>query len=224
MKIRYLSASLLLFLTPCASHAWTLQELLGKAGEAINGTDTSTIQSLGDMAEGLFAKKNLEVKDLAGTWRVSGPAVSFQSDNFLQKAGGTAAATVIENKLSPYYKKYGLTGATLTIEEDGQFTLQMKKLKLSGTVTKQEAKKGQPTQGGNFFFTFNKFGVTSLGSVNTYVSKSAGGLDIMFDATKLQAIMTSIASFTKSKMANTATKLLNQYDGICVGFDLTPAK
>lgn len=221
MNIKHLAISLAILSTPALAHAWDITELLNKAGQAVSSVNGSDISdAMGGIVNGLFTKSDLEVKDLAGTWTVNSSAVSFQSDNFLQQAGGSAAATLVENKLNPYYRKYGLTGSTLTIAEDGSFTLQMKKLKLTGTITKQEAKKGKPTQGGNFYFNFNKFGVSSLGNVNTYVTKSPDGLDVMFDASKLQAIMNSIASFSKMKMARTATDLLNSYDGICIGFHL----
>ncbi|MCM1005186.1 MAG: DUF4923 family protein [Prevotella sp.] len=222
MNIKYLATIILFSISALSAHAWDLKDLLGKASEAMSQSQTSNTPSLDDIA-GLFTKSNLEVKDLAGTWTVVASAVSFQGDNFLQQAGGAAAATIVENKLDPYYKKYGLLGATLTIDKDGKFTLQMKKLKLTGTVTVQKEEKDKPAQGGNFFFNFDTFGSNSLGSVNTYVTKSAKGLEVMFDATKLRAILNSIASFSKMQLAKTATDLLNSYDGICIGFELTPA-
>lgn len=203
------------------AHAWDIRDMLNKAGETVSGIKGSDISdAVGGMVDGLFSKKDLEVKDLAGKWTVAGSAVSFRSDNFLQQAGGSAAAAVVESKLDPYYKQYGLTGSVLTISADGTFTLQMKRFKLSGTVTRQETKKGKTSQGGNFYFNFNKSGVSTLGKVDTYVSKGVNGLDVMFDASKLQAILTSIASFSKIKMAQAASDLLNQYDGICIGFKL----
>ena len=42
------------------------------------------------MLEGIFTKTNLEIADLVGEYESAGPAVSFKSDNFLQKAGGIA--------------------------------------------------------------------------------------------------------------------------------------
>lgn len=221
-KILLATAVIATLALPTTASAWDLQELLNKAGNALGNQQENTGTTLTDIAGGLFTKTKLEVKDLAGTWIVNGAAVCFQSDNFLQKAGGTAAASIVENKLDPYYKKHGLTGSTLTIDKEGNFTLQMKKLKLTGTVTVQEDKKGGVSQGGNFYFNFNKFGASSLGSINTYVSKSLNNLDIMFDASKLRAILTSIASYSKMKMAQSALDMLNSYDGICIGFELSP--
>ena len=37
--------------------------------------------------------------ELNGTWNYTGPAISFETDDMLMKAGGAAASTVIEGKL-----------------------------------------------------------------------------------------------------------------------------
>lgn len=223
MKLRNFALALAFALTPTLSYAWDISDLLNKAGNAISNIKTEDItSSVGDMVDGLLSTSKIDVKDMAGTWIVDGSAVSFQSDNFLQKAGGAATASIVESKLDPYYKKYGLTGAILTINEDGSFTLSMKKLTLSGTITKNDPNKKGLSQSGNFIFNFNAFGITSLGAVNSYVTKSSNSLDIMFDANRLQSILNSIASFSKIQMAQTAINLLNQYDGICIGFSTTP--
>lgn len=215
-KFRNLSIACLLLLLPATSYAWDLRDLLSKAGEGLtDGKSTVT-----DILDGVFSKSDLDVKDLVGTWTVKGSAVTFRSENFLQQAGGTAAASVVEKKLDPYYSKYGLTGASLTINKDGTFSLKMKKFTLTGTVTRQKDSK---TAGANFLFNFSKLGLTSIGEVDAFVSKSLTGMDIMFDASKLQTIMNAVASFSKMQTAQTLSTLLNSYDGICIGFKLTPA-
>ena len=46
-----------------------------------------------------------ETIDMTGTWTYSGSAVEFESDNLLMKAGGAAAATMAENKLTDGMKQ-----------------------------------------------------------------------------------------------------------------------
>lgn len=179
-----------------------LTNILGGAGGA-----------LGNLVEGVFTKTDLTVNDIAGQWTATGSAVSFQSDNFLKKAGGAAAAGAVENKLDEYYKKFGLTGATLDIDTDGNFTLTIKKIPVKGTVTLKEK--------GVFSFNFNAGGLINLGSMDAYVEKSPSGLNVMFDADKIKKIMTLAASISGSKMVSTADQLLKQYDGICIGFKMT---
>lgn len=178
-----------------------LKDILGGAGGA-----------LGNIVEGVFTKTDLTVEDIAGEWTSTGSAVTFQSDNFLKKAGGTAAAGAVENKLDEYYSKFGLTGAVLSIDKDGSFTLSIKKLPIKGTLEVKSK--------GVFKFTFNAGGIMKLGSMDAYVEKTPSGLNVMFDADKIKKIMTLAATISGSKMVSTADKLLKEYDGICIGFKM----
>ncbi|MDE5836948.1 MAG: DUF4923 family protein, partial [Paramuribaculum sp.] len=60
------------------------------------------------MLGSLLSSDKITVKSLTGTWKYSAPAVTFKSSNLLKKAGGAAASSAIESKLSPYYSKAGL--------------------------------------------------------------------------------------------------------------------
>ena len=82
--------------------------------------------TLGNIIEGVFTSSNIDIADLEGEWTITGPAVSFKSDDFLKNAGGLAAASMIETKIEPYYTKYGLTGAKLVIDTEGNYSLQIK--------------------------------------------------------------------------------------------------
>ena len=179
--------------------AFDLNSILGNAGNVV-----------GNVVEGLFTQTDITVAQMAGTWTATGSAVCFQSDNFLQKAGGSAAAGTIESKLNPYYKQYGLTGSVLTITEDGKFTLKVKSISLKGTIAKRDD--------GNFDFTFTPFGNIKLGTIRAYVEKPVGGLNVMFDATKLKALISGVANLTGNSLAKTAGSLLDSYEGLCVGF------
>ncbi|MDE7345207.1 MAG: DUF4923 family protein [Muribaculaceae bacterium] len=194
-----LSCSTAVFADPTPSP--DLKDILGGAGGA-----------LGNIVEGVFTKTDLTVEDIAGEWTSTGSAVTFQSDNFLKKAGGAAAAGAVENKLDEYYKKFGLTGAVLTVEKDGAFTLTIKKLPIKGTLEVKSK--------GVFKFNFNAGGIVKLGSMDAYVEKSPTGINVMFDADKIKKIMTLAASISGSKMVSTADKLLKEYDGICIGFKM----
>lgn len=164
---------------------------------------------IGGILEGVFSKSNIEVSDMAGVWTVDGSAITFKSENFLQKAGGIAAAAAIRQKLDPYYQKYGLTGAVFSIQPNGSCTLKIKNITLNGSF--------QKGQDGLFLFNITLLGRT-LSSIPTYVQKTATSMDIMFDANKLKDILSLVARISGSKLASTASGLLNQYDGICVGF------
>lgn len=178
-----------------------LKDILGGAGGA-----------LGNIVEGVFTKTDLTVEDIVGEWTATGSAVTFQSDNFLKKAGGSAAAGAVENQLDQYYSKFGLTGAVLTIEKDSTFTLTIKKLPIKGTISVKSK--------GIFNFNFSAGGIMKLGSMAAYVEKTPTGINVMFDADKIKKIMTLAATISGSKMVSTADKLLKEYDGICIGFKM----
>lgn len=172
--------------------------------------------SIGDILSGVLSSSDLKVADLTGNWTSTGPAISFKGDNFLKKAGGVAAATAIEKKLQPYYTKYGLTGAKLVIDNTGNFELTIKKMKLKGTIEEATNTKEK----GVFLFKFKAAGKVNLGTLTTYVQKTSKTMDVMFDATKLIALVNAVAKYSNLSTAKTLSSLLSSYDGLCVGFAL----
>lgn len=195
-------AAMLLAGTATAS-AWDLKDVLG--GNDLGETVTNVLQ-------GVFTKSNLTIEDICGEWTTDGSAVSFKSDNLLQKAGGIAAAAVIESKINPYYEQLGLNNATMTIKDDGTFSLKTKRATLQGTLSSNGD--------GTFDFNFKAFGKVALGKMTAYVQKSGNHVDIMFDATKLKTLISGVAKVTGVSMAKTAASLLDSYDGLCVGFGM----
>ena len=193
--------------TATSCKAFDLKDILGSKdlGSAVSG-----------LVDGLLTQSDITIDQMVGTWTATGSAVTFQSENFLQKAGGAAAAGTIEGKLDPYFKQYGLTGSTMTIDKDGKFQLKVKGVTLKGTITKNSDK--------TFNFTFTALGAVSLGSIKTYVEKSTSGLNIMFDAKKLKNILSAVVGFTGNSLASTAAGLLDSYEGMCVGFKYTKSK
>lgn len=188
-------------LSAIPAQAWNIKDVLG---------NSSVGDAVGSLVEGVFTNTNLELKDLVGEWKASGSAVTFQSDNFLKKAGGSAAAGVIEGKLDPYYEKFGLTGAVLTVNQDATFKLQIGKLALNGTIEKNED--------GTFNFIFKVVNKINLGKMKTYVQKAGNNMDVMFDASKLKTLLSAIGGVANVSALKTVTSVLDSYDGLCVGF------
>jgi len=187
---------------PMSASAQSLSDILGGLGSAASG-----------VIEGLITKTDLTVEDIAGEWKGNGPAVCFKDENFLKKAGGAAMAGVVEDKLAPYYKQFGLNNISITIDNAGNFHMKMKMITLSGTLA--------PNGKGTFNFKFTALGSMALGNMTAYVQKSGNNLDIMFDATKMMKLLSTVAKLTNSKLATTASSILSSYDGLCVGFKLT---
>lgn len=191
----------ILGIAPLTASAIDIKDILGNAGDGIT-----------DMVKGVISTDNIEVKDIAGEWTVESSAVCFKTEDFLKKAGGAAAATMIENKINPYFEKAGLTGGVLTVQTDGQFTFKMKGVTLSGEISKGNDK--------DFIFAFKAFGKMSVGKITAYVTKSINSMDLMFDADGIRKLAVAVAGFTGNSTLKSATSILNQYDGLCVGFTM----
>ena len=174
----------------------------------VGSAQNSGLSSLGKILEGVFKKSDLDVSDLTGEWTVDGSAVTFKSENLLQKAGGAAVASTVENKIDPYFNKLGLKGAVMTINADGSFVLKSSRISIDGTFTKNSD--------GTFAAKLNK-GKVPLGTLTAYIEKTSQTMDVMFDASKLQKVVSALSSMTGNSTINLANSVLSSYDGICVG-------
>ena len=205
--MKFLSACIIASGTFVSASAFDIKDLLNQAGQALeNGNVT-------DIIEGVLSTSNLEVKDLAGVWTSTGSAVAFQSEDLLSQAGGVAMASTLESKINPYFTKYGIVGSVITIQTDGSFSMTLKKTTLKGKIVKGE--------NNEFILSFEAFGKNNLGNVNLYIQKTSTSMDLMFDASKLKTILSSIASLSKKGLGNSLNTFLNSYNGICIGFKMS---
>lgn len=180
-------------------------------GDLLKGLGGSG-STIGNLVEGVFTKTNLTLADLVGDYTSEGPAVAFKSDNLLKQAGGIAGAAALETKLKPYYEQYGLTGMTLSVDTAANFTMNVKGIKLTGDIAANDGE-------GTFTFNIKALGM-KVGQFTAYVQKSGSDLDLMFDATKLKQMISTVSRLTGSTMASALSSILDSYDGACIGFDM----
>lgn len=217
LLLNFAMTSLLLAAAPAASASPDITDLLKGAASKIGGGDGSTaLSGLKGAVEGMIAKSDLTAADLVGDYKYSAPAVSLQSDNALQKLGGSAATGVIVDKLAPYYQKAGLTSMTATFREDGTCEFKVKKATVTGTYERNES--------GDFTFNFKAVKKIPLGKMNAHVEKIGKKLTLTFDASKLIKLVNAVASVSGQSSLQAAAKMLNCYDGLYAGFELTPAE
>lgn len=219
--MRKISLTLILsLLFCCTASAWNLQDILGGIGSQNGSNQDQTGQTqatdiLGGLLGDILSTSDFDIASLQGTWTVTGPAVTVNSDNALANLGGKAATAAIEAKLQPYYQRYGLTGSTITFDKEGKFTLKIKKLTVTGTVSK--------TQDG-FQTVFNGIGSISLPAMKTYLKKgtiTGKNLSVMWDSSKAMNLLQSVASYMKSSQTiQTLAQLLDKYQGLYIGFAL----
>lgn len=179
------------------------------------GTASAQI-NLGDLLnKGVSAIQNatatskFEATDLIGTWTYVSPAVSFKGDNALSNIGGAAGATVVEDKLAPYYKKVGFENSQLTVNDDLSFTWKIGGVTLTGTIEK--------TDSSNLVFNFAAFKKVKVGKVECIATKSGSTVNLTFDSTKLLNIMQKISSISSSSTFKTVNSLLSNYKDMYLG-------
>lgn len=208
MKKYFIALALMLGISSAATAQLNLGNILGGSG--------SGNSSLGDIVNSVtsvIGDNSVEISQITGTWKYKSPAVTFNSDNFLQKAGGAAASATIESKLSPYFSKAGLTALTITFNSDDTFTAKAGKMSCNGTVTKNSD--------GSFTFKFSSFGKIPAGSLVGYVQKKGSNITVTFDASKLMSLMSKVASLSGNSTLKSASSLLNSYDGMNIGCEMT---
>lgn len=214
--------SLLLLSAPAINASPDIRDLLGALG---SGSGSSSSESgsnalgnaLGNLISGLIGDKKLSEADIAGVYKYSEPAITFKSDNFLQKAGGAAMSATIVDKLAPYYERAGMQNLVVTLEKDKTFEFALGRVKLSGTFMRDSTQEAS----NYFIFNFKALKNLSVGKIQADVQRTANGLIITFDASKLLTLVNTVARLTGKQTLQAAASFLNSYDGLNCGFSLT---
>lgn len=174
----------------------------------------SRAQSLKD----LFSTENIEkavnavtgksTASMTGTWTFTGSAIEFESDNLLQKAGGSVAATAAEKKLDEQLAKAGIkTGQmSFTFNADSTFTTKVGTKSMNGTYTYNAS-----TQKAALKFA-------KLLNLNAKVNCTSTNLDLLFDSDKLLTLITFLASKSNNATLKSISSLAESYDGMMLGF------
>ncbi len=165
---------------------------------------------LSGVAKAVVGDKATTSTSVVGTWKYSGPACEFDSDNLLSKAGGQLAVTKINKKLAPIMQKTGIGNLSFTLNSDGTYSTKIKKYTTSGTYTFDESAKT---------ITFK----TSLGRTYTVsVVVSGSTMEMLIKANKLMDLIKSLSNTASSASSTLSTinSLLKNYSGMKIGFTL----
>lgn len=176
----------------------------------------SQAQSLKD----LFNKDNIEKvvnavtnkddTDMAGTWMFTGSALEFESDNLLQKAGGSLAASTVEQKLDEQLEKIGIKAGELTFvfNADSTFTATVGNKPLNGSYSYDHS-----AQKVNLKFA-------KIIGLNAKVNCTSSSMDLLFNADKLLQLLTYLSSKSSNTTLKKIGSLAETYDGMLVGLGL----
>lgn len=153
---------------------------------------------------------------LAGTWKYVGQDCKFQSDNLLAKAGSELAAKSVEEKMQQVMDKLGFSeGCTFVFNADSTYTSTVKGKTTQGTYSYNATDKELKLK------TRLGIGFTATVSYNVL---TPGKMSLLFNADKLMDLTKTVGSVASKASSNstlsTLTSLLDQYNGLQLGFEM----
>ena len=184
-----------------------LSGIAGKNGKG-ESSEASSASGLLSGLTSIFSKdKQASTENIVGTWEYSEPAITFESDNLLTKAGAGIASNKLEEKLQEQLSKIGIDkGAfTITFNEDGTFTETFGEKSIKGKWKVEDSKLNLV------------FGQKAI-PVNTQLNGNK--LMIVTDATKILDLIKGIASKSSNSNIQTISTLMKGIDGMNAGLTL----
>lgn len=185
-------------------------------GSLFGGKKTSTIASvvkiLGSVL-GQFYDTTTKTA-LVGKWSYDEPAIQFESDNLLKKAGGAVASQGVADKLVPYFEKIGFKQGNVALElrEDNTCTYTFGGTSFDGTYEFDEVNKKLTLK-------------TSLIPLPTaYLSVVGDQMAMTFDSNKLLSLAQTVSQFSSQPTLTAISNLADSYDGMKTGFTFTKTK
>lgn len=159
-----------------------------------NGGVKSVVESVVDQLD--MIPKNIE-----GNWTFSGSAVKFTGDNMLMNAASELAVGKVED----------------TLNEDGTFSTSFNQAKFPGQYTFSQQEK-------TLELDYGKNEKLKGIALKTNVSVGTSTMQLLFNADKLLEFISKITSSVGDSKLGALTSLLDQYDGMQIGFELTRVK
>lgn len=148
----------------------------------------------------------------AHTWKYSKPGCAFTSENLLAKAGGEIAAGKIEENLSTYYDKFGFSKSNtyFTFKTDGTFAAKIDGKAWNGTYTFDEKTHAIQLKG-------------LLLSASGFATRTTNGISLLFEQKKLLTLVKTLSklNLTGSTTMSAVSSIVDNYDGVRVGFEMT---
>lgn len=198
----------------CNVLIWIFVFVLGSVScETSNAQDLKSIIS--GVANAITNGKSVSSSSLEGTWNYAGADCKFSSDNLLSKAGGEVVANQIEEKMESILSKLGFDeNSSYTFNDDNTFSSTINGHTTSGTYSYDSST--------NELEMKSKLGLTVTAEVSQSLL-SSGKISLLFNADKLMSLFQTVSGTlgsSSSSLLSTANSLLENYDGLQLGFEL----
>lgn len=191
--------------------AGVLGGLLG--GGTTTGSSSTGSSIISGILNNVIGSATFSQADLcAHTWKYSKPGCAFTSENLLAKAGGEIAASKIEEDLSKYYSKFGFSKSNtyFTFKTDGTFAAKIDGKSWNGTYTFDEKTHAIQLKG-------------LLLSASGFATRTANGISLLFEQKKLLTLVKTLSklNLTGSTTMSAVSSIVDNYDGVRIGFEMT---
>lgn len=191
--------------------AGVLGGLLG--GGTTTGSSSTGSSIINGILNNVIGSATFSQADLcAHTWKYSKPGCAFTSENLLAKAGGEIAASKIEEDLSKYYSKFGFSKSNtyFTFKTDGTFAAKIDGKSWNGTYTFDEKTHAIQLKG-------------LLLSASGFATRTTSGISLLFEQKKLLTLIKTLSklNLTGSTTMSAVSSIVDNYDGVRIGFEMT---
>lgn len=191
--------------------AGVLGGLLG--GGTTTGSSSTGSSIISGILNNVIGSATFSQADLcAHTWKYSKPGCAFTSENLLAKAGGEIAANKIEEDLSKYYSKFGFSKSNtyFTFKTDGTFAAKIDGKSWNGTYTFDEKTHAIQLKG-------------LLLSASGFATRTTNGISLLFEQKKLLTLIKTLSklNLTGSTTMSAVSSIVDNYDGVRIGFEMT---
>lgn len=178
---------------------------------SVQGNAQSLKDILSGVAKAVVGDKITTEASLIGTWDYVGPDCQLKGDDILKNIGGETAGEEVEKKMAPIYEKAGLNTIQYTFNEDKTCSYTIKGKKVEGTYEFDAEAKTVTIKAG-------KLGIKTTAHIVTLGSN----MSFVYDADKILSVVKTItgAASGLNASASTVNKLLEQFNGMMVGFEL----
>lgn len=185
----------------------------GVLGGLLGGGTTTGSSIINGILNNVIGSATFSQADLcAHTWKYSKPGCAFTSENLLAKAGGEIAASKIEEDLSKYYSKFGFSKSNtyFTFKTDGTFAAKIDGKSWNGTYTFDEKTHAIQLKG-------------LLLSASGFATRTTNGISLLFEQKKLLTLIKTLSklNLTGSTTMSAVSSIVDNYDGVRVGFEMT---
>ena len=185
----------------------------GVLGGLLGGGTTTGSSIINGILNNVIGSATFSQADLcAHTWKYSKPGCAFTSENLLAKAGGEIAASKVEEDLSKYYSKFGFSNSNtyFTFKTDGTFAAKIDGKSWNGTYTFDEKTHAIQLKG-------------LLLSASGFATRTANGISLLFEQKKLLTLIKTLSklNLTGSTTMSAVSSIVDNYDGVRIGFEMT---